>query len=179
MTTTEKRIVASRPIIGTRPAPAPVEETGKKGKKDPEGRRKPPLLLIIGIVVVLLGGGAAYWFLMGPGASAASETTATAAPTEPEAPEPGEVEQLEPVSLNLADGHYLRIGIALQLTADAHALDKAKAVDLVLTHYSGRTVEEVSAAQTREALRAELATKLSEAYDGEVMGVYLTDYVTQ
>ena len=44
-------------------------------------------------------------------------------------PKPGEVVTLEPIQINLAAGHYLRIGIALQLTAKAHEADGSKALD--------------------------------------------------
>ena len=87
---------------------------------------------------------------------------------------------VEPISLNLADGHYLRIGVGLQLTADvAEEPDTARALDLVVTTFSGREVAEVTNPEGREALRAELVDRLTEAYEGEVMDVYFTDYVTQ
>lgn len=174
---TEQRIISSRAPGGARPAPggtapdakAAEPEAGKGG-----GRKK--LLLIAAVVVVLLGGGAGWYFLMGPGAATAEGTEVVA---EPE-PEAGEVLTIEPISLNLAGGSYLRIGIGLQLVADvAHAPDPAIALDHVIALYSGRPVEEVTSAEGREALRVELSTRLEEAYHGDVMGVYYTDYVTQ
>ena len=121
--------------------------------------------------------GAAWYLLMGPGkgGSAAAEPVA-----EPE-PVPGAVLTVEPVSVNLADGHYLRIGMGLQLTADAgeETPDPSVALDLAISLFSGRTVDEVSDPAQRDALKAELAHQLSEAYEGEVMDVYLTNYVTQ
>jgi len=38
---------------------------------------------------------------------------------------------------------------------------------------------EISDPATREALKAQLVTELDEAYEGKVMDVYLTNYVTQ
>ena len=63
---------------------------------------------------------------------------------------------VEPVSLNLADGHYLRLGMALQLTAGRgdEAPDTARALDLAIALFSGRTVAEVSDPATRDALDA-------------------------
>jgi len=149
--------------IGT-PAPEPEPEKTKK----PRG--KAPLLVVLALVVVIAGA-AAWWFLLRP--------TGTGAEVE-KAPEPGEVVAVEPVSLNLAGGHYLRLGFSLQLTADAHeAPDPAVAVDHAIALFSGRTVAEISDPATREQLRDELAEQLAEAYDGEVMAVYLTNYVTQ
>ena len=67
------------------------------------GKKK---LLIIGVVVLLVVGAAAYFLLFSGSAKAA-------------APTPGAVVKLDPVAVNLAGGGYLRIGVALQLTADA------------------------------------------------------------
>lgn len=170
---TEQRVVASKPKIGARPtspsvAPEPAEET--KGKKG--GKKK----LLIVALVVLLAGGAAYWFLLKPTPPA----DGAAAVVEEPAPEPGAVLVVEPISLNLADGHYLRIGLGLQLTADvAEEPDTARALDLVVALFSQRPVAEVITTEGREALKAELLTQLEEAYEGEVMDVYFTDYVTQ
>src|ERR671926_954229 len=82
------------------------------------GKKK---LLLVLAVLLLGGAGAAYFFLF-------------AGSGEPAPPEPGEVVSLEPVAVNLAGGGYLKIGVALQLTADVgeEAPDGAKALDLVI-----------------------------------------------
>ena len=168
---TEQRVVANKPKIGARPsspsaAPEPAELEGKKGKG---GKKK---LLIMGLVLLLVGG-AAYWFLLKPAGGA--ETA-----VEEPAPEPGVVVIVEPISLNLADGHYLRIGLGLQLVAGVtEEPDTARALDLVVALFSGRTMAEITTTEGREALKAELLAQLEEAYEGEVMDVYFTDYVTQ
>ncbi|NCT92654.1 flagellar basal body-associated FliL family protein [Cellulomonas sp. APG4] len=173
---TEQRIISSRSPGAARPAPggsapepAAAEAEGKgKGKKKP--------LLIAVVLLVVLAAGAGWYFLMGPGAGGAEGTEVVEEP----APEAGEVLTIEPISLNLAGGSYLRIGIGLQLTAEvADEPDPAIALDHVIALYSGRPVEEVTSAEGREALRVELSTRLEEAYHGDVMGVYYTDYVTQ
>lgn len=140
-------------------AAAPEAEPKKSKKK---------LFVIVGIVVVALAAAAYYFLVMGKEAEAA----------EP-APEPGEVFTVEAMSINLADGHYLRLGLGLQLTAEAHELDAAKARDAAIVLFSGKSVEEVSDPESRDALKGELAHQLDELYEGEVMGVYLTDFVTQ
>lgn len=170
---TEQRVVASKPKIGARPtpvvAPEPVKGDGKeKGKK---GGKK----LLVVLLVLLVAGGAGYWFGLKP----APPADGAAAATEP-APEPGAVLTVDPISLNLADGHYLRIGLGLQLTTDvAEEPDTARALDLVVSLFSGRSMEEITTNEGREALKAELMDQLDEAYEGEVMDVYFTDYVTQ
>lgn len=171
---TEQRIIASKPTIGAlgkSPAAAPPAEDGETTRK--RGRKKLVLLLVALLVV---GGGAAWYLLLGPGAAPTGEAGEHAEP----APEPGEVLTVDAVSINLAGGHYLRLGLALQLTAEVHEeVSSARALDLAIALFSGRTVEEVASAEGRAALKEELRHQLEEAYEGEVMDVYLTDYVTQ
>ncbi|MDC7121602.1 flagellar basal body-associated FliL family protein [Cellulomonas fimi] len=168
----EQRVI-SGPKIGAKiggnsssAAPAPAPEPEPKKRRAPSRK-----LLIVGAVVVVLAAAAAAWFLFFQG---------DGAPPEEPAPEAGEVVQVEPISLNLADGHYLRLGIALQLTKDAEeSPDPARALDLAIELFSGRSVAEISDPASRAALKDQLAHELVEAYEGEVMDVYLTNYVTQ
>ena len=129
-------------------------------------------LIIVVVAVLAIAGGAAYFFLF------KGKDSAEAAPPPPEK---GAVVAIEPVSLNLADGHYLRLGLSLQLTKDAgeETPDTADALDHAIALFSGHTVAEVSDPATRESLKAQLLTELDEAYEGKVMDVYLTNYVTQ
>jgi flagellar FliL protein len=175
----EQRVVAAKPKIGARPtapvvAPEPAEETkgGKKGAKGGGGGAKTTIIAVLAVLVVCA---AAYFFLLKP----KNEAGAAAVVEEP-APEPGAVLVVEPISLNLADGHYLRIGIGMQLTADvAEEPDTARALDIVVALFSQRPVSEVTSADGRESLKAQLLAELEKAYEGEVMDVYFTDYVTQ
>lgn len=128
----------------------------------PKGRKK---LLIIGVLVAAALGGAA-WFLLRP----------APAPTEPV---PGEVLALEPIQVNLTGGHYLRIGIALQLTADAHEAEGSKALDATIDLFSGRSMEQLALPEKRQELKAELLERLEHDYHGDVMEVYFTNFVTQ
>lgn len=165
----EQRVIASaKPKIGVRPQPTPPPEPEKPKRR---GKRK---VLVVVVLLVLVGGGAGYWFLLKPAPTTGVETA-----VEPP-PEPGEVLVIEPISLNLADGHYLRLGMGLQLTADvSEQPDTARALDQAVSLFSGRAVAEVGSSEGREALRAALVAKLAEVYEGEVMDVYFTDYVTQ
>jgi len=144
-------------------AEAPKAQKSKKSKKK--------LIIIVLVAVLAVGGAGAYFFLGKSGDAAAAEP----------APEKGAVLTIEPVSLNLAEGHYLRLGLGLQLTKDAGAEhpDTAEALDLAIATFSGHTVAEVTDPATRDALTAQLLAALATAYDGKVMDVYLTNYVTQ
>jgi flagellar FliL protein len=134
-----------------------------------KGRKKK--LIVILLVLLLAAGGAAYFFLFSGSGKAA-------------APEPGLVVRLDPVAVNLAGGGYLKVGVALQLTADVAEADEpdgSKATDLIISTFSGARPADVTGA--RDALKAALQKKIIDAYkvDGTevVMGIYYTDYVTQ
>jgi flagellar FliL protein len=93
---------------------------------------------------------------------------------------------LEPLTLNLADGRFLKVGLSLQLTADAaggghgeEALNGAKARDAAIQIFGQRTYEQLLAPKGREAARKALDTEVRHRYDGEVMKVYLTEFVMQ
>ncbi|MDP9392078.1 MAG: flagellar basal body-associated FliL family protein [Actinomycetota bacterium] len=144
-------------------APETDEASAKGGKKK---------LLIIGLVVLLVAAGAAYFFLFAGGE------------TEAEEPVAGEVLALESVAVNLAGGGYLKVGVALQLVASdagghgaATGPSGAKATDLIISTFSQAQPADVTGA--RDALKEALEEKIIEAYHGEVMGIYYTEYVTQ
>lgn len=170
----EQRVIASKPKIQAPPrrgAPTPVIPAAPEPPA--AGGRKRGKVLVLLLVGLLVGAGAAWYLLLGPAAGAAE-------PVADPPPEPGGVQVVEPISLNLAGGHYLRIGIGLQLTAEVEEeVDAAQALDTVIELFSGRTVDEVTSVEGRGTLKTELATRLDDVYDGEVMGVYFTDYVTQ
>lgn len=171
----EQRVVA-QPKIGAQKIGAksvPTEPTeAPKPKKSKSGRKKLVLLL----TVVLVGIAAAGYFLV---LAPSSHPSSSAAPP---APSPGVVVTLDAHSLNLADGHYLRIGIALQMTESFGKSDPetAAAQDAVVTTFSGHTVTEIQDPTIREQLRQQLLVSLQKIYGkNDLMGVYFTDYVTQ
>lgn len=135
-------------------------ETPKKGKKK--------LIIIIAAVVLLLGGGAGGYFAFFAG------------PAEEPAPEPGIVVALQPITINLADGHFLKISIALQATIEAHEEpDGSKALDLLISQFSNRSVAELSSNEAREEAKTALKEKVHEAYHGEIIDLYFTEFVMQ
>ena len=149
-------MTTTNPTPQTRTAEAD-ETTTRRG-----GRKK----LILVLVVLLTIGGAAYWFLLKPAEAR-------------EAPEPGEVVRLDPIQVNLTAGNYLKIGIALQLTAEAEEADGSKALDATIALFSNRPMAQLTRPDVRAELKKELEKELKELYHGEVMGVYFTDFVTQ
>jgi flagellar protein FliL len=126
------------------------------------GRKK---LVLVAVVLAVLAG-AGYWFFLKPKGE--------------EPPEPGLVSKLDAIQINLADDHYLKVGIALQATTDAkEELDGSKALDETIRIFSGQSVDRLGRPEYREKLKKKLEHHLEEAYEGEVMGVYFTDFVTQ
>jgi flagellar FliL protein len=140
-------------------------EAPKKSKK--------MLMIIVIAVVVLAGGGAGAFFMM------KGSSTAEAAPKK------GVVTPIDQaLTINLADGHYLKLAFSLQQTADAaEAVDTSEALELAIDEYTGKTVAELSTEKGREELKSDLLAKVVKTYtvDGtkEVMDIYYTSFVTQ
>lgn len=133
-------------------------EKGGKGK-----------LIIIVVVALLLVGGAGYWFVLKPKGS-----------TKEAKPDPGVVVKLDSIQINLADDHYLKVGIALQASKDAgEELDGSKALDQTIALFSGQSMEDLARRSFRDKMKKNLEHRLDEAYEGEVIGVYFTDFVSQ
>ncbi len=150
------------------------DETPEDGEAPGGGKRK---LLLVGVAALLAVAGAAYFFLF------ASSSEAEAA-----GPQSGGYVALEPIAVNLAGGGYLKVGITLEITADAAggghggaSVDGSKALDLLISTYSQAQPADVVGA--RDALKEALEQKIVEAYTDHgtqmVMGIYLTEYVTQ
>lgn len=144
------------------------------GKGAAKGGKKSKKKLVIIAVVVVVVLAAAYFMVLKP------KTPANAAP------QPGVVTQIDPITVNLAGGHYLRIGIALQFTKAAGAggegeggPDTARALDETISALSGRSAAEFQKAGGIDATRKMLTDKIGKAYDGKVMEVLFTQFVIQ
>lgn len=143
-------------------------EAPKKSKK--------MLMIVVALAAVLLGGGGAgaFFMLKGDSAHAVKE------------PVKGDVVPVEnTLTVNLADGHYLKVGFALQLTEAAghDGVDVNQALNLAIETYTGRDIAEFATEEGRNAIKAEFLAKVEKAYevDGEkfVMDLYYTSFVTQ
>ena len=137
-----------------------AEEAPKKSKK---------LLIIIIAAVVLAGGGGGAAFFMMKG------------PSKKPAPVPGKVVPMDAVTLNLADGHFLKLKLALQATAAAAATpDGSHAVDIAISQFSNMSVADLSSNAAREKQKKILTAKVIKAYPAdEIMDVYFTEFVMQ
>jgi flagellar FliL protein len=148
----------------------------EKGAAEAPKKSKTKMLMIIAIALVVLGGGGggAFFMLKGDKAEAKPE------------PKKGIVTAIEnDLTINLADGHYLKLGFALQETEDAgtEAVDTSEAINLAIDQYTGKSVAELSTEKGREIAKSELLEKIKKAYaedDTEtIMDIYYTAFVTQ
>jgi flagellar FliL protein len=142
-------------------SPAPPTKSGKPDEPAPKSKKK---LVIILVAVLALGGGGYFMFL---------------APKASGPPKPGLVVTLDPIQINLAGEHYLRIGLALQLIDGVKEADGSKALDATIEIFSGLPMTQTNDGKQRDELKKELVAKLEKLYPKEVMGAYFTEFVTQ
>lgn len=162
------------------------EEAAPKEKK---GNLVPAVVIAVGLIMggKMMGGGG--------GGAAAAPASHEATTTTTEAP--GPVESLDAITLNLADGHYLKVGLALQLHAGDHGggggggghgapaeevdvkVKWAKAFDEAIAVFGKKAYGELVSPEGRELAKLELEQHLHEAYPDLVEGVYFTEFVLQ
>jgi flagellar protein FliL len=148
---------------------AEVEAVEGAEAAKPKVTKKKIMLLGIAAVALTVAGVAGKMMLTGP--------------TE-KAPEPGGVITMDSVTVNLAGGHYLKMKLALQATADAASgegggPDGSKAMDIAISHYSNKPMAELSSVPGREKAKADLLTDVKEAYENKIMDIYFTEFVMQ
>jgi flagellar FliL protein len=127
------------------------------------GGRRTALVLVVVLAVVA---GAAWWFLR-PFSGGEEE------------PVPGEVLTLEAVQVNLADGHFLRVGLALQLVEGAEHVDGSQALDATIDLFSGQDMAELAGTKARHRLKEELLRQIEVRYHHQVLALYFTEFVMQ
>jgi flagellar FliL protein len=164
----EERLMATTTLKPPKEAGAAAKADKKSGKDDNNGAggSKKKLIVIVLVVLLAAGGGAWFFVLRGPSA--------------PPAPKPGAVLKLDSINVNLADSHYLKVGLALQTTTAASPdIDGSHALDIAISQLSGRAMSDLAAPAKREKAKEALVKAVSEAYDGEIMDVYFTEFVMQ
>lgn len=156
------------------PTETDAVETDARASEPPVKKRSnlvPALILAVGMVA------AAY--LLKP------ETTSPTPPEPAEEQSPGPVVGLDPLTLNLSDGKFIRIGVAIELTEDADvaAFEEHGAAtrlqDLVIFEVTKLDSESVTGSARLEALKSTLSSGAAELYGDDFHGLYLTDLVIQ
>jgi flagellar protein FliL len=142
--------------------PAPVEAAQAKSG----GRKKIIIIALVAVIAVA----AAYMLVLKPKDKSAG----------PPKPTAGAVVKLEPITINLAAGHFLKLGLSLQASADAgEDVSGAKALDAAIDLFSGRTVESLAGRDGREKAKAALVKEVADRYENKVYDIYFTDFVMQ
>jgi flagellar FliL protein len=136
-----------------------VAKTDEKEEEAVKAGGKKKLILMVAPVVLLVVAAGWYFFLKPSSATGALP-----------APKPGVVITIDPTTVNLADGHFLKVGLTLQPTASAKTVDGSEAMDLAINEFSGMTVAQLSSDKGRNGAKAELLARIELAYlpDGSV-----------
>jgi flagellar FliL protein len=148
----------------------------KKSDGEAKGGGKNKIVMIV-VAVAVLGVGAKMTVLKTPPAEGAEATTTTMAG--------GDLVPVEPMSVNLADGHYLKVGVAIELVEgeDAKYFEKAgkpnKIRDLIITASAAKTMEELASPEGKEEFREMLDHGAHELYHESYHGLYFTEFVMQ
>jgi flagellar protein FliL len=163
--------------VALQKAPSAEDKSTDEAAAAKGGKSK---LMMLGAILVLVGV-VAYLMFLKP----SSGGTKAAPPP----PEPGVVLSMEPLTLNLAGGHFLKLGMALQFTKDGVPAegkpDGSKAADAAINLMSNREVAELSSNKARNELKKQLIDRVEKAYEDEktkksaVMDIYLTEFVMQ
>lgn len=163
----------------------------KKSKDTTEGSGgSKRMIVVVALCVVIAGAG----FVLG-GRMTGAGTAAAPDGTVPEEVEPtiDVIVELEPLNVNLAGGHYLRLAVAIGLTGHAEGgggghgggsedeppIETAPASDLVLSTFAGRDMTQLATPEGREQARSDLHAGLVGFYGDDVVSVLFTEFVMQ
>ncbi|MCI1674689.1 MAG: flagellar basal body-associated FliL family protein [Ancrocorticia sp.] len=166
----ERRIVSDR-AAARGSAQGKIKARSSAAPAAPPEKKKRPWLIVVIVLLAFIAVGVAFMAWR----SSSANPEATGSPT----PQAGELVTVDAVSVNLADDRYLRIGLTMQMTDKATDTVVAKAQDVIIDSMTGKTIEEVSDPDQRPAIKKMLMQKLNEAYGGQVMDIYFTDFVAQ
>lgn len=167
----------ARPTAGRGDGPAP--DAGAEAEAKPaKGKRK--VLILVALVAIAGLAVVAYPKLShkkAPNAHAAATAVAN-----------GPIESLDPVTVNLSDGHLLQVGVAVQLTlaADAKKVTAAdpRILDAVISTFSALTYPGLLGTAGHEQARQQIEARLRGLFPPvagapQVAGVYFTSFVMQ
>lgn len=169
-----------------------------QGEEEVKKKRGKKALLIPLLVLVLGISGGGFFFLTGGDKGKKEEgheTTTTTIVL-------GKMVRLDPLTLNLSDGHVLKVGLALQFVEHPHDKEmatilgaaashgssssgatspleglEAKALDKAIAILGDSTFTALSKPGGRQHAKEELTHEIKEVYEGDVVEVYFTDFV--
>lgn len=159
-----------------------------------DGEKKKSPVKLIGMCVALAGAG---YMLGGRGASATPGSATTTTIVQLEGCAPGtdattahhNTLDLESMSINLNDGHFLRVTVSLGLCPGVigvatgegagESLNTAPAKDIIVSTLSGNSMTTLQEPEGRENIKELLTQRLANAYPEEVHEIYFLEFVMQ
>src|SRR4051812_43373094 len=181
-------------------------EADESAEGEAPAKSKKKLIIIVVVVLALV---AAKMFILKPKPVTAAEKAANEKTEEialhdkcaaanglelitketPTTVAPDESKELSPndssVTVNLADGAYLKVGISLQLDAGVDPKVAKEdglgglATDLTLKELAKHTMAGLAPPSARNKVQQQLSFDVCKAYDGKVLSVYFTEFVMQ
>lgn len=168
---------------------------GKKKDENAEegGKKKNPLVIVV-MCVALAGVG---YMLGGRKAAAVPAAATTTTIVQLEGCAPGtdattaehNTHDLESMSINLTDGHYLRVTVSLGLCPGVvgpsdeaevpGAINTAPAKDIIVSTLSGNSMATLQEPEGRENIKKLLTQRLAAAYPEEIHEIYFLEFVMQ
>ena len=168
------------------------EESEAEGGKGGGGKMMPAAMISLALV-------AAGYFVGGRGGGAAPAAEATVITVIAPEPEVETIVDLEPININLADGHYLRVAISIGMAAPHEESGECggggrptekrppprppsppRLPPISCSARSpARRSRELSTLEGRVAARDHLQEGLKEFYGEEVLTVFFTEFVMQ
>jgi flagellar basal body-associated protein FliL len=160
-------------------------------KKDDEaegGKKKNPLVLVV-LCVGLAGAGYMLGGRGGGGAAAVAPTTTVEQlegckeGTDANVKEHKTID-LPAMNINLSDGHYLRVTVALALCPDVVVADPTKFVsapakDILVETLSGKSMMSLNEGEGRDKVKELLVERISDEYPEQVHDIYFLEFVMQ
>lgn len=158
--------------MATKTAPEPA----KTDAEEPKGQNRLVLVFAVVGVLALLGGAAFFFGLIGGGEDAeGAEPTVEPTPTEL-----GMVVQLDSLTLNLASGRFLKLGVAVEMAPGLTVEPPTAPIyDELIDLFAPLTFEELTIATVREETKTTLLDRLRSTYGDDIAGVYYTEFVMQ
>ncbi|GAB6076230.1 flagellar basal body-associated FliL family protein [Desulfurobacterium crinifex] len=127
-------------------------------------------LLFLLAVFVFVGGGGVLFYVLQKG----EDEQKTAASFK--------IMELEPIVINLSDGHYIRIAIALGYTGKESELkSKLPAInDILITTVGAMSSKELISPEGKELLKENLLLKINSVLSGvQVRNIFYREFIVQ
>lgn len=148
-----------------------------------KGSRKRLVAIVLVLVVATAGIG---FKVLGSGTAPAAADASAPPTTEPH----GQVTAIESITVNLADGHFLKVGLAFEIhkgkqyppksvEIDSYTKGFAREVDASIMILSTFTYDQLVAPDGKVYAKAALNERLSEVSDGAIRDVLFHEFVMQ